>query len=80
MRQALKQAAIGKNVARLISSMPDNAATNSGINVVVVGGPAADDELVPILSQVPGINGIGRGNVAGKLGHRYAVAYGLSQL
>jgi len=80
MRQALKQAAIGKNVARLISSMPDNATTNSGLNVVVVGGPAADDELVPILSQVPGINGIGRGNVAGKLGHRYAVAYGLSQL
>jgi len=80
MRQALKQAAIGANVARLLRSISDHQITTAGLNLVVVGGPAADDELIPILSQVPGITAIGRGNVAGKLGHRYAVAYGLSQL
>ena len=80
MRQALKQTAIGANVARLIRSISDHQITTAGLNLVVVGGPAADDELIPILSQVPGTTAIGRGNVAGKLGHRYAVAYGLSQL
>jgi hypothetical protein len=80
MRQALKQAAIGANVARLIRSIAVNGNAGPSLNLVVVGGPAADDELIPILSQVTGITAIGRGNVAGKLGHRYAVAYGLSQL
>ena len=80
MRQALKQAAIGANVARLIKSIAALERSGPGLNLVVVGGPAADDELIPILSQVSGITAIGRGNVAGKLGHRYAVAYGLSQL
>jgi hypothetical protein len=80
MRQALKQAAIGANVARLIRSIATIEPGDHGLNLVVVGGPAADDELIPILSQVTGITAIGRGNVAGKLGHRYAVAYGLSQL
>ncbi len=80
MRQSLKRVAIGENVARLIRSF--NKASNSQAvhDVVVVGGPAADDELIPILSQVQGIGGLGRGNVAGILGHRFAVAYGLSQL
>lgn len=80
MRQALKQVAIGANVTRLIKSIAEIDSTSQGLNLVLVGGPAADDELLPILSQVPGISAIGRGNVAGKLGHRYAVAYGLSQL
>jgi sugar (pentulose or hexulose) kinase len=80
MRQALKQVAIGANVARLIRSLSVIEKVGPGLNLVVVGGPAADDELIPILSQVTGIGAIGRGNVAGKLGHRYAVAYGLSQL
>ncbi len=80
MRQSLKRMAIGENVARLIRSF--SAATNERKvqDVVIVGGPAADDELIPILSQVKGIGGLGRGNVAGILGHRFAVAYGLSQL
>jgi len=80
MRQTLKQVAIGANVARLIRSLSVIEKVGPGLNLVVVGGPAADDELIPILSQVTGIGAIGRGNVAGKLGHRYAVAYGLSQL
>jgi len=80
MRQSLKRSAIGENVARLLRSF--NAANDSPKvqDVVIVGGPAADDELIPILSQVKGIGGLGRGNVAGILGHRFAVAYGLSQL
>lgn len=80
MRQSLKRIAIGENVARLIRSF--SAVTNERKvqDVVIVGGPAADDELIPILSQVKGIGGLGRGNVAGILGHRFAVAYGLSQL
>jgi len=80
MRQSLKRSAIGENVARLLRSF--NAANDypKVQDVVIVGGPAADDELIPILSQVKGIGGLGRGNVAGILGHRFAVAYGLSQL
>jgi hypothetical protein len=50
------------------------------MDLVVVGGPVADDELLPVIGAIPGVKGIGRGNVAGKLGHRYAVAYGLSQI
>lgn len=80
MRQSLKRSAIGENVARLIRSFNAAIDGRSVQDVVIVGGPAADDELIPILSQVKGIGGLGRGNVAGILGHRFAVAYGLSQL
>jgi hypothetical protein len=80
MRQSLKRIAIGANVARLLRSFNSSGDLEKIHNIVVVGGPAADDELIPILSQVQGIGGLGRGNVAGILGHRFAVAYGLSQL
>ena len=80
MRQGLKQAAIGKNVARLIRSLESKTGTAKDLDLVVVGGPVADDELLPVIGAIPGVKGIGRGNVAGKLGHRYAVAYGLSQI
>lgn len=80
MRQSLKRAAIGKNVSRLIRSLNQLLDTTSPHDIVVVGGPAADEELLPILGELTEVNGLGRGNVAGKLGHRYAVAYGLSQL
>ena len=80
MRQGLKQAAIGKNVARLIRSLESKTGTEQDLDLVVVGGPVADDELLPVIGAIPGVKGIGRGNVAGKLGHRYAVAYGLSQI
>ena len=80
MRQGLKQAAIGKNVARLIRSLESKTGTAQDLDLVVVGGPVADDELLPVIGAIPGVKGIGRGNVAGKLGHRYAVAYGLSQI
>ena len=80
MRQGLKQAAIGKNVARLIRSLESKTGTAKDLDLVLVGGPVADDELLPVIGAIPGVKGIGRGNVAGKLGHRYAVAYGLSQI
>ncbi len=80
MRQGLKQAAIGLNVSRLVRSLEARTGISKDLDVVVVGGPVADDELLPVIGAIPGIKGIGRGNVAGKLGHRYAVAYGLSQI
>ena len=80
MRQGLKQAAIGMNVARLIRSLESKTGTAKDLDLVLVGGPVADDELLPVIGAIPGVKGIGRGNVAGKLGHRFAVAYGLSQI
>lgn len=80
MRQGLKQAAIGLNVSRLIRSLEARTGNSKDIDLVLVGGPVADDELLPVLGAIPGVKGIGRGNVAGTLGHRYAVAFGLSQL
>ncbi len=74
MRQALKTAVLGNNVSRLISSLD----STKSIDVIVVGGPAADDELLPVIAEQSGIGGLGRGNVAGTLGHRYAVAFGLT--
>jgi hypothetical protein len=73
-RQGLKASVIAANVERIVSS----ADLSAPVDVIVVGGPAADDELVPLLSQLPSLRNVGRGNVAGKLGHRYAVAYGLT--
>jgi hypothetical protein len=80
MRQGLKQAAIGMNVSRLVRSLEATTGNSKDLDLVVVGGPVADDELLPVLGAITGVKGIGKGNVAGKLGHRYAVAYGLSQI
>jgi len=80
MRQGLKQAAIGLNVSRLVKTLESRTGDSKELDLVVVGGPVADDELLPVIGATPGIKGIGRGNVAGILGHRYAVAYGLSQI
>ena len=48
--------------------------------MLLVGGVAADDELVSLLRPLVGGRPVGRGDVAGALGHRYAVAYGLALL
>jgi hypothetical protein len=32
-----------------------------------------------VLGRLAEVRGLGRGNVAGSLGHRFAVAYGLTQ-
>ncbi len=70
LRLALKEAVIGANVRRIL-------ADGAGEDVVLVGGPAGDDELAEAVVRVlPGAV-IGRADVAGLLGHRWAVAWGL---
>jgi hypothetical protein len=73
LRLRLKADVLGGNVARALRTLDAFPAT-----VVVVGGPAADDEAMAAVARVlPDGVAIGRGDVAGSLGHRYAVAYGL---
>ncbi len=78
IRQTLKQEIIARNVARILRTYKDTVASSLPFDIVIVGGPAADDELLPALGRQSMVGGLGRGNVAGKLGHRYAVAYGLT--
>ena len=79
MRQSLKKDVIAENVGRILRTYCESGKSPPPYNIVVVGGPAADDELLPVLGELQLVGGLGRGNVAGKLGHRYAVAYGLTQ-
>jgi Diol dehydratase reactivase ATPase-like domain len=73
LRVALKVALVGGNVARGLRTIAASPGT-----VVAVGGPAGDDEVLAALAgALPGDTAVGRGDVAGQLGHRYAVAYGL---
>jgi len=73
LRVRLKVALIGANVARALRTLDADPRS-----VVVVGGPAGDDEvLAAVTGALPAGIAVGRGNVGGDLGHRYAVAYGL---
>jgi len=73
LRLRLKADVLGGNVARALRTLGASPST-----VVVVGGPAADDEAMAAVARVlPDGVAVGRGDVAGSLGHRYAVAYGL---
>lgn len=72
-RRAAKRLVIGANVERALSRVD---ATSD--NVLVAGGGAGDDEIVAAVSEaLGGAISVGRANVGGMLGHRYAVAYGL---
>ncbi|OMB98305.1 diol dehydratase reactivase [Mycobacterium sp. NS-7484] len=72
-RLAAKRMIIGGNVMRGIEQVRPDAT-----EVLLVGGGASDDELVRAVSEQLGHHvSVGRGNVAGRLGHRFAVAYGL---
>ncbi|GAA2542734.1 diol dehydratase reactivase ATPase-like domain-containing protein [Mycolicibacterium diernhoferi] len=72
-RLAAKRLVIGGNVLRGVQRV---AAGVTG--VLLVGGGAGDDELVRALAERLGHDvTVGRGNVGGGLGHRFAVAYGL---
>ncbi len=74
LRLAVKQDVLGGGIRRLLAS-----GLSLPSALVVVGGPAGDDETVRTLSDVLGPDiSVGRGAVAGVLGHRYAVAYGLA--
>ena len=71
LRARAKQAVLADNVLRLLDEAP--------ASVVVVGGPAGDDEAVSVVARALAEGTpVGRGQVAGVLGHRYAAAYGLA--
>ena len=72
-RHVAKRRVIGANVLSGVSQLPTRPAA-----VLLVGGAAGDDELVRTVSDELGHDlTVGRGNVGGVLGHRFAVAYGL---
>jgi diol dehydratase reactivase alpha subunit len=76
LRLRLKADVLGGNVARALRTLGATPST-----VVVVGGPAADDEAMNAIARVlPEGVAVGRGDVAGTLGPRFAVAYGLLSL
>jgi len=74
LRLSLKREVLGVGVRRLLA-----AGLTLPSALVVVGGPAGDDETVRVLADVLGSGmAVGRGAVAEVLGHRYAVAHGLA--
>ena len=80
VRLRLKQAVLAVNLRRALTGATASAAGQ----ILIVGGPAADDELIGVLLRsLPPSAAVGRGNVAGTLpgvaaGHRYAAALGLA--
>jgi hypothetical protein len=73
VRLALKAAVFADNLRRLAAELPGL----EGHDVVLAGGPAEDDEILAVVSEaIPGPV-FGRADVAGRLGTRWAVAYGL---
>lgn len=75
-RHVAKELSIAHNVRRGLVHLPEPPN-----GVLLVGGGAGDDELVRAVSaSLDGAVSIGRGDVAGTLGHRFSVAYGLVEL
>jgi Diol dehydratase reactivase ATPase-like domain/DD-reactivating factor swiveling domain len=79
IRIRLKLAVLASNFGRAMRTLEQNPS-----QVLVVGGPAGDEELLGIIARSlpPGV-AVGRGDVGGTcegepLGHRYAVALGLA--
>jgi hypothetical protein len=79
IRLRLKQAIFAVNLRRALAEQWSKLG-----QVLIVGGPAADEELLGVLlrSLPPGV-AVGRGNAGGTLsgppaGHRYAAALGLA--
>jgi DD-reactivating factor swiveling domain/Diol dehydratase reactivase ATPase-like domain len=79
IRLRLKQAVLAENFRRAVRTLGQDPA-----QVLVVGGPAGDEELLSVLARsLPDGVAAGRGDVGGTcpggpLGHRYAVALGLA--
>ena len=75
LRLRLKQRVLADNLARAMRCLGEEPS-----DVLLVGGVAGDEELLGLLRPVmPGV-AVGRADVAGRLGQRYAVAYGLTLL
>ena len=75
LRLRLKQRVLMDNLARALRDLDEPVR-----QVLLVGGVAGDEELLGLARQVlPGIP-VGIGHVAGSLGPRYGVAYGLALL
>src|SRR5215472_6734206 len=79
IRIRLKLAVLTSNFQRAVRTLGQDPS-----QVLVVGGPAGDEELLGIITRSlpPGV-AVGRGDVGGTcegepLGHRYAVALGLA--
>ncbi len=79
LRLRLKVDLVGGNVARVLRTLTsDGPPADHRRPVIVVGGPAGDDEMLRVVTAaLPSGTPVGRGDVAGSLGHRFAVAYGL---
>ena len=73
VRLALKTAVFADNLRRVAAQQPGL----TGRDVVLVGGPAEDDEILAVVAEAIGGPVFGRADVAGRLGTRWAVAYGL---
>ena len=79
IRLRLKEAVFAANLARALRTLGRDLG-----QVLIVGGPAGDDELLGVLLRtLPGTVTAGRGNVGGTLpgpsaGHRHAAALGLA--
>jgi hypothetical protein len=82
VRLRLKQAAFAVNLRRALAGL----ATSAAGQILIVGGPAADEELLGVLLRsLPDGVAAGRANVGATLpgpgesaGHRYAAALGLA--
>ncbi len=79
IRLRLKEAVLAANLMRAVATLGRDLG-----QVLIVGGPAGDDELIGVLLRaLPDGISAGRGNVGGTLGgppagHRYAAALGLA--
>jgi len=79
LRLRLKEAVFAANLRRALRTLGGSLP-----QVLLVGGPAGDDELLGVLLRsLPGDVPVGRGSVGGTLdgppaGHRYAAAIGLA--
>ena len=82
IRLRLKQAVLAANFRRAVRALGQEPV--DGRQVLVVCGPAGDEELLGVLARsLPDAVAVGRGDVGGTrpggpLGHRYAVALGLA--
>jgi len=85
IRLRLKQAVLAASLQRALTALGEpRLGSGRPAQLLLVGGPAADNELVGVLTRsLPDAITVGRGNLGATrggvaLGHRYAVALGLA--